>query len=926
MECGGDLITMKNNLQENLAKLDQYRFQGIVSKAETKPLVTYDKLDESVEETKNKQIIYLSKPIKNKSDPPVAINSSPTSNYSAPEPYIKPVLRTPAINPPQMISAVSNFSNPKKSPPISNPDSASKIMTDSSKFKQGFNWDNDIFEINSQVFKNSSFRENQVEIINAVLSLRDVFVIMPTGGGKSLTFQLPAILSPGVSIVIMPLISLIYDQLNRLKDLKIGARELNSSQNIDEQNQIFDDIITSNNIKILFATPEKLSKSNKLNWFLQKLQERDKLSRFVIDEAHCVSQWGRDFRKDYMKLFKLRDSFPNVPILALTGTATEKVTEDVVKNLKMKDPLVFKSSFNRPNLIYEVRAKTKNTIEDIFNLIQQKFSNDSGLIYCSTKKDCEKVVKKLKEFKVSVEFFHSEVSAQDKTRIQNGWMRGNIKVLVATVAFGMGIDKQAVRFVFHYSIPKSLEGYYQESGRAGRDGKESLCVIYYKYSDKMKLEYLIGMSSEEVQQDNNFQELQSIIAYCEDIYTCRRQQQLAYFNEDFNPSRCNKTCDNCANNYQYDEIDVTNLVKKIIEVLNTNRESINTLNQITFFIKGKKSGKKDLSHKPDYGICKNEDPKLLDQTLIKMVQLGILKEKVVKLYKNNTMTKIELGPAWYKVSRNQMEVKVKIGRKLKPKIKEVSKPDQKKIFNSKYFDDVFGTFEVQDFNLGPKDIIMSNPDMILEKENNGNIEEAGHLCTGKENDDNMEGLDQHIGIGKSGAIENFVYENEDIRGNFRQSHSSLKKSQEPSDYFRSDLYYPEIDYEEYLANENMELSNPLKESFDLYGKAGSSDLFEEIRMRLVMIREKIAKKNQKRPMDVLDDEELVKLCKELPGKGSLSPEFYQEIAFFKSMNDIKDNFGFTLDLDTSEIISFLQPSTDSLQTQHTSEKRIKNSK
>lgn len=894
---------MKNNLRENLAKLDLYRFDGYTGRVETKPLVTLDKLDELVEITGKKKVIIQTKVVKNKAHESVADQPAHTTNNircvpghlntpvpdRAPIPVPIPVTmtKTPLTNTNQKISPPPSHSVPNHSPPVAISGSNFKLVTNSTEFKQGFSWDSQIHSINSQVFKNNFFRENQVETINAVLSMRDVFVIMPTGGGKSLTFQLPAVLSPGISIVIMPLISLIYDQLNRLKDLGIGARELNASQNMDEQNQIFDDIISSNSIKILFATPEKLSQSNKLNWFLQKLEERGKLSRFVIDEAHCVSQWGRDFRKDYMKLCKLRESFPNVPILALTGTATEKVTEDVVKNLKMKDPLVFKSSFNRPNLIYEVRMKSKNVIDDIYKLIEKKYWNDSGLVYCSTKKDCEKVVKKLKEFKVSVEFFHSEVSVQDKMRIQNGWMSGKIRVLVATIAFGMGIDKQAVRFVIHYSLPRSLEGYYQESGRAGRDGKESLCVIYYKYSDKSKLDYLIGMSTEAIQQENSFQELQSIIAYCEDIYTCRRQQQLAYFNEYFDPKKCNKTCDNCASNRQFIERDVTDIVKKVIEVLNSNREALNTLLQITNFMKGKKSGKKDLSLRTGYGVCKNEDPKVLEQVMMKMVQLGVLKEKVVKLFKKNTMTKIELGHSWQKVLKNELRVVVKIGIKLK--INNLKEQEGKNEgFNSEYFDEIFGVFEDPELVPEMKDIEMDYPEL-------SNPAEEEYSKAEQE---------------KNSYIENEVY-------------TSIQKSQENEFPLQADLYYPDLTFDDFVISEEIILSNPLIENLNLYGKAGNSELYEEIHMRLIMIREKVAKKMMKSSEEVISKEELINLCKELPSKGPFRPEFYQEIAFFKSMNDIKDDFGFNLDLDSAEIVSFVQSKLELQSTQHKSEKRLK---
>jgi RecQ family ATP-dependent DNA helicase len=669
---------MQNNLAFQLSKLGQY----VVSKEGTKKedfkvLVKFEDLERAVSETIAKKNVYKRDKIKDKG-PESVDNFQMASNETVndPIPEMRPISETNNLPPndremfgfnpnenaknrgcgqssedlkaivtlPSLLS--HSFTSPVKS----------SMMSPGQLFNINFVWDDKISEVNQKVFKNLEFRRNQREIINAVLSNRDVFVIMPTGGGKSLTFQLPAYLSQGVTLVIMPLISLIYDQLKKLNDLGICARDLNSNQQVSEQNDIYDDIIRNDTVKLLFITPEKLSQSDKLNNFLSVLERKGKLNRIVIDEAHCVSQWGRDFRKDYLKLSKFRESFPNIPISALTGTATQKVREDVVKVLKMKNPLIFQSSFNRPNLQYEVKLKNKKSLAEIATIINKRFPCDSGLIYCVTKKDCEKIAAKLVKFHINADFYHSEIDSAKKTQVQNKWMAGEIKVLVATLAFGMGIDKQQVRYVFHYSFPKSLENYYQESGRAGRDGKISSCIIFYSYSDKYKLDYLISLNPDNSGQNLNFYELQSMIGYCEDIYTCRRKQQLNYFGEQFDANDCQKTCDNCISMRTGYERDVSLIALSITELLNNNRTGINTLIQIASFLKGKTFAKRDLTYLPGFGLYKDEKTEDLERVLRKMVTLDILREKSVTLFKKTHMTKIELGPNLSKFLSGQLKV------------------------------------------------------------------------------------------------------------------------------------------------------------------------------------------------------------------------------------------------------------------------------
>eukprot|EP00920_Eleutheroschizon_duboscqi_P038627 GHVT01092735.1.p1 GENE.GHVT01092735.1~~GHVT01092735.1.p1 ORF type:complete len:563 (+),score=81.04 GHVT01092735.1:1178-2866(+) len=372
------------------------------------------------------------------------------------------------------------------------------IEEDNGSFSGRFEWEVSIHRINQQVFGNTSFRTKQREIINAVLARRDVFAMMPTGGGKSLCYQLSAIYSPGISIVVMPLISLMQDQAEQLSLLNVSCTSLVPTQTSEEQLEIYDALDKASESsssssaangapKILFCTPEKLNYSSALQSCLRKVHRRGKLDRFVVDEAHCVSQWGNDFRPDYGKLGALRQAFADTPILALTATATTAVLRDTVAKLGMIRPVVFRLPFDRPNLRYEIKVKNKNRVAvDMAELIKSKFQGQSGIVYCLSCLDCEKVAAALKNEGVIADFYHGQVEMQRRQQVQRAWMNDEIKVIVATLAFGMGINKKDVRFVLHSAMPKSLENYYQESGRAGRDGMPAECILFYNYYDKQR--------------------------------------------------------------------------------------------------------------------------------------------------------------------------------------------------------------------------------------------------------------------------------------------------------------------------------------------------------------------------------------------------------------------------------------------------------
>lgn len=411
-----------------------------------------------------------------------------------------------------------------------------------------------------RIFGFGKFKGQQENIIQTLLDGRDAFVIMPTGGGKSLCYQLPALISEGTAIVVSPLIALMKNQVDSIRgydETEGVAHFFNSSLSKAEREKVKKDILEGHT-KLLYVAPESLTKEENVQ-FLQNI----KISFFAIDEAHCISEWGHDFRPEYRRLRPIIEEIDRVPIIALTATATPKVQQDILKNLGMQEATVFKDSFNRPNLYYEIRPK-KNVNKEIIRYVKNQ-PGKSGIIYCQSRKKVEELAEMLQVNGVAAVPYHAGMDGKTRARHQDMFLHEEVDVIVATIAFGMGIDKPDVRYIIHNDIPKSLESYYQETGRAGRDGGEGKCIAFYAYEDILKLEKLLS-GKPIAEQEINKLLMQEVVAFAE-TSSCRRKSLLHYFGENYNESECGKTmwCDNCANPPQ--RFDARDHVLLLLEVM-----------------------------------------------------------------------------------------------------------------------------------------------------------------------------------------------------------------------------------------------------------------------------------------------------------------------------------------------------------------------
>lgn len=406
----------------------------------------------------------------------------------------------------------------------------------------------------------SSFKGNQEDVVNSVLNGEDTFVIMPTGGGKSLCYQLPAMVLGGTAVVVSPLIALMKNQVDSLRAFSTDpgiAHVLNSSLTKRETQQVQSDLL-SGITKLLYVAPESLSKEDNI-----ELLQRVGISFYAIDEAHCISEWGHDFRPEYRNLRQIMNRIEKRPVIALTATATPKVQSDIQKNLGMENASVYLSSFNRHNLFYEIRPK-KNVEAELVKFVK-KFSGQSGIVYCLSRKKVEEIAETLQVNGIKALPYHAGLDASTRARHQDAFLMEDVDVVVATIAFGMGIDKPDVRFVVHFDIPKSLESYYQETGRAGRDGGVGHCLAFYSYKDIEKLEKFLH-NKPVAEQEIGRQLIQETIGYVE-TSCCRRVFLLHYFGESFHQDECNAMCDNCKDPVKsYDAQDDLKLVLRSIDL------------------------------------------------------------------------------------------------------------------------------------------------------------------------------------------------------------------------------------------------------------------------------------------------------------------------------------------------------------------------
>lgn len=496
-------------------------------------------------------------------------------------------------------------------------------------------------------FGHDTFRSGQKKIIEAALRNKDLLTIMPTGGGKSLCFQLPALLREGLTIVVSPLIALMQDQVDALQDNGINATYLNSTLEYEERRnrQI---AILKNQVKLLYVAPERLL-NERFALFLDRVHHDVGISAIAIDEAHCVSEWGHDFRPEYSQLKQIRQRYPQIPIQALTATATKRVREDIVNQLNLRSPDIHVASFDRSNIHYEIQPKDRNIYLKLLRAIRAE--SGAGIVYCLSRNRVEEIATRLKHDGIDALPYHAKLPVKERSRNQTSFLRDDVQVIVATIAFGMGINKPDVRFVFHYDLPRSLESFYQESGRAGRDGEPSKSVLFFSFGDRKKIEFLIEQKPDANEQKIARQQLRQVMDYAEGN-DCRRQIILRYFGERYS-GNCGK-CDNCLNPKPME--DWTEEAQKFLSCVARCQEKFGTNHIVDVLIGSRKQKIQQYGHHllSTYGIGKGrtaDEWRMLGRSLIHQGLLGQTTDgySVLKLNKRS-----------WEIFRGQLKVEVAV--------------------------------------------------------------------------------------------------------------------------------------------------------------------------------------------------------------------------------------------------------------------------
>ena len=518
----------------------------------------------------------------------------------------------------------------------------------------------------NRLFGYKEFRNGQFEIINNILKKRDSFCIMPTGGGKSICYQIPAFIFDGITIVISPLIALMKDQVDNINNIGIKAKYINSTNTLDEVKEIID-MCYLGQVKLLYISPERL----KNNYFINAIKTLN-ISQIAIDEAHCISMWGHDFRKSYRDIEGFVRIFRNRPVVsAFTATATKEVLEDSIKLLNLNNPYIYKGSFDRENLEINVH-KEIDKLEFIRDFLKEN-EEKSGIIYCLTRKEVEALYDYLNDLNFSVLKYHAGLSDSEKEYYQKSFFNDDKDIMIATNAFGMGIDKENIRFIIHFTFPKNIESYYQEIGRGGRDGEKAVCHLLYSRGDIKRLDYIVNLNYEFNRKEINIKKLNDMIKFCE-YDKCYREYILNYFNEKDITPYCNN-CSNCLNNEEL--LDITIEAQKILSCVYRTKELVgeSVLIDILKGIRGPKIEEKGFYNLTTFGIMKGSSNKIIKEIIKSLIDAGYidrkkgtysmvkLNKKSINILKGKEKALVKLNPLDYTPLDEELFRRFKILRK-----------------------------------------------------------------------------------------------------------------------------------------------------------------------------------------------------------------------------------------------------------------------